>query len=458
VAILDLATGLSIRSLAGHSNPVEDVAFAADGGRLASSGGDGTTVIWDVESGRKLHVLRGDGGVTRVRFSPDDRLIATAGKDSTVRLWDAGTGRELRALKGHTGMVYGLGFNPGGRRLATCGMDRSVKLWDVATGQELLTLRGTHNQTTGVSFHPDGRRLAAIDTSQNVVIWDASPWSPEEQGRRRDQIVQQRGSRYLRAATQAMVGREWTGALWFLDRMPTESGPARARALAGRGEVLGQLGRYAESARAFEQLCALPGTAGRTWGRWALVSYGAGDLAGCRAAVITLLDRFGTDPGPQLANEVAWASVRFPDCIAEGNRDRALRLAQGAVDQSRATGSPRMSRGQEANLLNTLGAAHYRAGDAASAAARLDEAIRVRDRSGMWADWLFLAMAHHRLGHIQEARDFFDRAMRWWTEEHRGGADCLNWSEHLEFQLIRREAEALLRDPSTELPADVFAP
>jgi tetratricopeptide (TPR) repeat protein len=337
-------------------------------------------------------------------------------------------------------------------------MDRSVKLWDVATGQELLTLRGTHNQTTGVSFHPEGHRLAAVDNSQHVVIWDASPFSPEEQGRRRDRIVQQWGSRYLRAATQAMGGREWTRALWFLDRLPTDSRPARASALAGRGEALGQLGRFAESAQAFQQLCALPGAAAGAFGRSALVSFGAGDLAGCRSAVTTLLDRFGTDPSPQLANDVAWASFRFPDCMAEGDRARALRLAQRAVDQGRAAGPPRMSGAQVANLLNTLGAAHYRAGDAASAVARLDEAIRARDGRGMWADWLFLAMAHHKLGHLQEARHFFDRAMRWWTEEHRGGADCLNWSEHLEFQLIRREAEALLRDPSTELPADVFAP
>ena len=68
-------------------------------------------------------------------------------------------------------------------------------------------------------------------------------------------------------------------------------------------------------------------------------------------------------------------------------------------------------------------------------------------------DLFFLAMAHHRLGHRDEARGCFDRAVRWLAVQqdlYAGHAE--------ELARFRAEAEAVLAGPTGELPDDVFAP
>jgi hypothetical protein len=65
---------------------------------------------------------------------------------------------------------------------------------------------------------------------------------------------------------------------------------------------------------------------------------------------------------------------------------------------------------------------------------------------------VFLAMAHHQLGHDTEARRWLDR-----LRAHRPNENPDAFWNELEIRPLRREAEAVLRlDPV--FPADPFAP
>src|SRR5207245_1491470 len=104
--------------------------------------------------------------------------------------------------------------------------------------------------------------------------------------------------------------------------------------------------------------------------------------------------------------------------------------------------------------LNTLGAALYRPKRFEDCIKKLDEAIKVHGKGGTAADWLFLAMAHHQLGHAEEAKKWLAKAQQWIDqaaqEKPRGEAILLavtpSWAERLELKLIRAEAEALLKE------------
>ena len=54
-------------------------------------------------------------------FSPDGRRLATGGEENTVKIWDVQTGRELHTLRGHNGDVYAVAFSPDGRPVDRLG-------------------------------------------------------------------------------------------------------------------------------------------------------------------------------------------------------------------------------------------------------------------------------------------------------------------------------------------------
>jgi serine/threonine protein kinase/tetratricopeptide (TPR) repeat protein len=106
------------------------------------------------------------------------------------------------------------------------------------------------------------------------------------------------------------------------------------------------------------------------------------------------------DEQGEIANDLAWYLV---DCPAEALRApaEAVGLARKAV-----TRAPEMG-----EYWNTLGVAHYRAGEFQSALIALSRSVELRS-GGDAADYFFLAMAYERLGDRQQARTWYDKAVR----------------------------------------------
>jgi tetratricopeptide (TPR) repeat protein len=93
----------------------------------------------------------------------------------------------------------------------------------------------------------------------------------------------------------------------------------------------------------------------------------------------------------------------------------------------------------------------YRAGQYEEAIHRLEEGIRLRGGEGGPADPAFLAMAHYRLGHRDEALRWLDR-----LRGDQPRKDPPEFWYELEARLFRSEAEAvILYDPA--FPDDPFA-
>jgi WD40 repeat protein len=172
----DLATGLDVRTLAGHGGPVDDVAASPDGRWVAAAWQQNpppeqTKSFWDATTARVWTQLDIHFAVPRTTGLDDKPLKPLGGR---VTLWDADTGRRgLTLNEAGTDVISSVAFRPDGRRLAGASLDNMVKVWDPATGQELLTLRGHKGPVRVVAYSRDGRRLATASTDQTAKLWDA---------------------------------------------------------------------------------------------------------------------------------------------------------------------------------------------------------------------------------------------------------------------------------------------
>src|SRR5262249_38702954 len=90
---------------------------------------------------------------------------------------------------------------------------------------------------------------------------------------------------------------------------------------------------------------------------------------------------------------------------------------------------------QVGTYWNTLGVAHFRAGDWNAALLEFEKSMILRN-GGDAFDWFFLAMTLWQLGHQSAARQWYDRGVRWLQK---------NAPKNDELERFREEAAALLK-------------
>jgi WD40 repeat protein/tetratricopeptide (TPR) repeat protein len=240
----------------------------------------------------------------------------------------------------------------------------------------------------------------------------------------------------LRAFAEAQVQRFPQAAASY-SRALTK-GAAGWKVWAMRGGVFIRLGKWDEAAQDLAKARALSGApAADLGGHEALVRLYAGDRKGYRKVCSDLLQHFGKANRPDDAATVAWACSLTPDAAAD--------LAPLAAALERAAAKPNSFR-----YYRQRGAALYRTGQFEAAIRELQRDLRFNTDGTATLDWLFLAMAHHRLGHAAEAQTWLDKATQRLEQDDREqskptGRARLRWSIRLEGQLLRREAEGLLK-------------
>jgi RNA polymerase sigma factor (sigma-70 family) len=138
VTVWDVETGRKVYLLRSHTDTVRTTCYSPNGKQLITAGADNAAIVWDAETGEKVRALEGHKKtIWFASFSPDSKKIVTAAEDNAAIIWDAGTGVKLRTLQGHTGSVWTAGFSPAGKRIITAAADGTTRFWDVETGLEL---------------------------------------------------------------------------------------------------------------------------------------------------------------------------------------------------------------------------------------------------------------------------------------------------------------------------------
>ena len=158
-----------------HGGSVQSVAFSpVDNSIVASAGGHNTIKLWNLRE-KTVKTLTGHKEkVNSVAFSPDSRLLVSGSEDSTLKIWDISQWQNIETREPITIQmpfpVHTVVFHPDGQMLATSG--RHAKLLDINNQAEVATLQHD-NWVWTVAFSSDGRYLATDDGVETTVkVWD----------------------------------------------------------------------------------------------------------------------------------------------------------------------------------------------------------------------------------------------------------------------------------------------
>jgi WD40 repeat protein/serine/threonine protein kinase len=448
--VSDARTGEVVSVFRGHKDMVRNVLFTPDGGQVISAGHDGLVRIWNARTAEEVRYFRGghprDVGITGLALSPDGRLVVSADDEGQVIVWERATGRECLRFQAHRDVVWRVAFSADGRRLVTGSEDRTVKVWDARTGKRLLTLGGHRGAVRAVLFSPDGRRIYSADYEGRAVrIWDAAtgeairmlPHATPVYG-----VALSPDGRRLAAACGEGVLRIWdTGSYQDLLRLPGYSSNYHHVAFGPEGRLL-VAGGNDRTVKLWDGTPLPPerirqSQAGSLVRRLyeglrlkhAVIEHLKEDStlgADLRKIALSIADQIEEDP--LLLNSLSWGVVKWDDGEAE-----AYRLAVGQAEEACRLVP------DHGGYLNTLGVAYYRVGRYEEAVATLERASQARPKGGTAVDWFALAMSHHRLGHTERVREYYDRAITWWRH-----AEGLSNDKNRQLESFRSEAVALL--------------
>ncbi len=374
-------------------------------------------------------------------------------------LWSSQTGSRVFALPQESAIVWSHALSPDGERLANGRVDGGLVIWNVPRIQALLA-------KIGLEWRADARAKEQQQPDPQSYV----PATPLE---REHQV-----SHYSNLATRLA----WVGRLAEAEdayRAALRLRPQDPVAHENLGTFLEDQARYGEAEAEFNEAIRLQPEHGWFWvlrgwahadrGQWdkasadfikaaecqepheqawysrAMLHLRDGNLDRYRSMCSEVLERFGAG--------ATWTCTLSPESGADP--DRIVSLAEALLGKS----------SRDHWHVNQLGAALYRAGRVEEAVTRLTEATELSChpyRTNMLYTWFYLAMAHQRLGHAEEARRWFDRAVQGTQEALQSPAERPgksgnpegvippNWDRRLTLGLLRREAERWIQAPGTK--------
>jgi WD40 repeat protein len=133
VEVRDAATGKVTAAIEfGGANPLEEIAFSADGSQVIARSSGRTVNVFDAATGQPAGELLHPGRpfVTGMAVHPNGAL-ACSRTNGTVCLWDVDNRKLLRTLDWKLGKLVSVAFAPDGSLGAAGTEDGQVVVWDV---------------------------------------------------------------------------------------------------------------------------------------------------------------------------------------------------------------------------------------------------------------------------------------------------------------------------------------
>ncbi len=181
----------------------------------------------------------------------------------------------------------------------------------------------------------------------------------------------------------------------LLGILPKPKGEARSHF--HLGESYARAGQWAKASAAHDRGLKLDPSDHSRWCQAGVLHLAAGDFDDYRRICRELVRRFGDTDQALIAERAAKVCLLLPEAVGGADSDRMQKLSERAVTGTEKSGFYHY-------FARTKGLAEYRAGRYAAAIKWLERLVPNADGGRLDAEtFAILAMAHHRLGHAEEA-------------------------------------------------------
>jgi len=225
-------TGETAALYKGPTAPVTSICFSPDGRLLFAGCWDKTVWSWDVATRQPKQRYEGHTdfvrAVTSTRLNGQDLLI-TGGADAQILVFDITSGKRLHVLKGHAKGLQDLAIDPNSLDpeskemiVYSAGSDREIRRFDISAGSQDLTHTDpllAHDTSVYKLFFDNDADLwtASADRTAKCLVRDDN-WKPnlvlQHDDFVRDVVVYEQGGWVVTACRDEEV-RVWNRSVCF---------------------------------------------------------------------------------------------------------------------------------------------------------------------------------------------------------------------------------------------------
>ncbi len=161
----------------GHKDVVYgcDINWAADKLIVLVSADDGTLRTWNPDLRNVSYTsTEHSGAVIDCCFSPNGKHFVSASSDSTLMVWTTRSEKPFRTLKGHSGSVNSCAYGNSGKWIISAGSDGTLKVWGDKSDEPLHTLPAHSSPINCCSFNEKRRLIVSASDDKTLRIWDVN--------------------------------------------------------------------------------------------------------------------------------------------------------------------------------------------------------------------------------------------------------------------------------------------
>lgn len=180
------STGVSSAALVtyqGHSDYIWGVAWSPSGNYIATCSSDGTSQVWEADTGKRLLSYRSritpamsNDWAKSVAWSTSGKQIVTGFLDGTAQSLDIVSRKQIDSYgSAEQPSANAVAWSPDGKYVAVGGhSDNSIEIYEAAGGRLFLTYTGHNDTVLTLAWSHDGKRIVSGSSDGTGQVWRAS--------------------------------------------------------------------------------------------------------------------------------------------------------------------------------------------------------------------------------------------------------------------------------------------